>query len=231
MTMADRDHRIKPVRAPAVPRRFLVWNLIGVCVAVPLGLVLYIGQNSDFGLAITIWALVATPITWRWQIQNGRRLHDPANRKDRRTGQTLMPPAATEILATDENATRWTGAADVPTPFGRISATNPLALLAVVDSTLTLRLRPEALARWTCGVEPLALSPSEVETVYPARGRLRAPAIGIRPLNGPPSYFLTAPGRLRWYFGPWSADRASILSAIEAAGFPVEWEEHAFSRS
>jgi hypothetical protein len=81
------------------------------------------------------------------------------------------------------------------------------------------------------GVEPLSLSPAEVEAVYPARGRLRAPAIGIRPLHGPPSYFLTAPGRLRWYFGPWSGDRASILSAIEAAGFPVEWEERNFSRS
>ncbi len=119
----------------------------------------------------------------------------------------------------------------MPTPFGRISSTNPLAVLAIVDSTLILRLRPEALTQWTCGVEPLALSPSEVEAVYPARGRLRAPAIGIRPLHGPPSYFLTAPGRLRWYFGPWSADRASILSAIEAAGFPVEWEERDFSRS
>jgi hypothetical protein len=229
--MADRDHRTKPAPAPAVPRRFLIWNAIGVCVAVPLGLALYIGQGSTFGLAIAIWALLATPIMWRWRVRNGRRLHEPANRNDRRTGQTLMPPAPTGIPAVGESATQWTGAADLPTPFGRISSTNPLAVLAIADSTLTLRLRPEALARWTCGVEPLALNPSEVEAVYPAHGRLRAPAIGIRPLHGPPSYFLTAPGRLRWYFGPWSADRALILSAIEAAGFPVEWEERTFSRS
>ena len=229
--MADSDHRTKPVDAPALPRRFLVWNMIGVCVTVPLGLALYIGQGSIFGLAIAVWALLATPIMWRWRVRNGRRLHERANRKDRRTGQTLTPSATVGIPVVGDSATQWTGAADVPTPFGRISSTNPLAVLAIVDSTLTLRLRPEALARWTCGVEPLTLSPSEIEAVYPARGRLRAPAIGIRPLHGPPSYFLTAPGRLRWYFGPWSADRASILSAIEAAGFPVEWEERAFSRS
>jgi hypothetical protein len=229
--MADRDHRTTPPDAPAIPRRFLVWNLLGACVAVAFGLALYIGQSSNFGLAIAIWALLATPIMWRWLLHSGRRLHDPANRNDNRTGKTFTPSPPGGIPAVGDNTRRWTGAAGVPTPFGRISSTNPLAVLTIADSTLTLRLRPEALARWTCGVEPLTLSPSETEAVYPARGRLRAPAIAIRPLHDPPSYFLTAPGRLHWYFGLWSADRASILSAIEAAGFPVEWEERIFSPS
>lgn len=34
--------------------------------------------------------------------------------------------------------------------------------------------------------------------------------------------FLTARGGLRWCFGPWSA---AVLNAIEAAGFPVDWQE------
>jgi hypothetical protein len=36
---------------------------------------------------------------------------------------------------------------------------------------------------------------------------------------------------LRWYGGPWRWDRAAILAAVEAAGFPVEWDERTFSRS
>jgi hypothetical protein len=229
--MPDRNEGSAPARPPTIPRRFLVWNGIGVCVGVAVGLGLYLGQHSYFGLAIAVWAVAGTPIVWCWHVRNSRRLHDPARRSDRRTGRTLTPPSATGTAAAGDHAHEWTGAADVPTPFGRINATNPLAVLAIVDSKLTLHVRPQPLARWTRGVEPLALSPAEVEAVFPARARLRAPAIGIRPLHGPPSYFLTAPGPVRWYIGQWSSDRASILEAIEAAGFPVDWEERAFSRS
>jgi hypothetical protein len=229
--MADRDHPTKPFPAVAIPRRFFVANVLGVCVGVSVGLAIYIGQNSDYGLVIVFWALVGSPLFLRRQLRNGRRLHDPTERRDQLTGRTLTPPAVVEGVVTGKRAAQWTGAADVPTFLGRINATNPLARLELGDSALTLRLRPAFLIRWQFACEPLVLSPSEVEGVFPARGRLRAPAIGIRPLHGPPSYFLTAPGPVRWYFGAWSADRASILSAMSEAGFPVEWEERSCSRA
>jgi hypothetical protein len=224
------NHSVKPTDAPRIQRRLVVANVIGGCIGVAVGLALYIDQGWPFGVVIAVWAVVATPMSCLWRVRRGRRLRDATRREDGLTGEALTRPAVA-VPATCKSGSQWTGAADVPTPLGRINATNPLAVLAVVDSTLTLRLRPALLARLQFGVEPLALRPPEVEAVFPARGRFRAPAIGIRPLHGPPSYFLTAPGRIRWYFGPWSGDRPAILRTIEAAGFPVQWEERAFSRA
>ena len=230
--LMDQDKADKPVRIPHVPRRFLLWNVVGASLGVALGLALYIGQNSLLGLAIAVWALVATPVMWRMRVRRGRRLHDPTRaQRDRRTGETLTPRVSDTRALPRGDRLRWTGAADVPTALGRINATNPLAVLTVAGSTLSLRIRPERLVRHTAAVEPMVLTPAEVEAVFPARARFRWPAIGIQPRSGPPSYFLTARGRLRWYFGPWSADRGAILTAIERAGFPVEWDERGFSRS
>jgi hypothetical protein len=209
----------------------MVWNVIGTCAGVAFGLALYLGHNSILGMFIVAWSLVATPIGWWLGVRSRRRLDDPTRREDHRTGQRLNRPAAIQMTATLDSATQWVGAADVPGLFWRVGATVPLAVLEIVDSSLILRVRLEALARWTCGVEPLVVSPSEVEAIFPARGRLRASAIGIRPVHGPPYYFLTAPAGPRWYVGTRSADRPSILSAIEAAGFPVDWDERSFSRS
>jgi hypothetical protein len=98
-----------------------------------------------------------------------------------------------------------------------MNASTPLAVLELSDRSLTLRVRPGFLAS-LFGAKALVVAPEQVESVFPARGRLRSKAIGIRPLKQPPSYFLTV-----------GADRAQILSAIAAGGFPVEWEEHDFS--
>jgi len=98
-----------------------------------------------------------------------------------------------------------------------MTASTPLAVLELSDRSLTLRVRPGFLAS-LFGAKALVVSPDDVEAVFPARGRLRSKAIGIRPLRQPPSYFLTV-----------GADRAPILSAIASAGFPVEWDERGFS--
>jgi hypothetical protein len=229
--MADGDTHGKPVGAPAIPRRFLVVNVIGTCTVVALGLALYIGQNSDIGLFVAVWALVAAPITWWLAVQSRRRLYDATRREDRRTGQILTRPPVSKVSDTLNSASQWIGGADVPGLYWRVNTGVPFAMLEVVDSSLILRVRPEAFARLTWGIETLVVSPSEVEAVFPARSRLRVPAIGIRPLHGPPSYFLTAPLKPQWYVRSRSADRSSILSVIEAAGFPVEWEERRFSRA
>jgi hypothetical protein len=67
-------------------------------------------------------------------------------------------------------------------------------------------------------MKTMQVEPTGVEAVFPAKGRLRYPAICIRPLGQPPFYFL-----LR--------DRQSILTTLATAGFPVEWEERAYSQS
>jgi len=231
VAMADEETHGKPAGAPAIPRRFVVMNAVGICAVVALGLALYIGQNSGIGLFVAVWALVAAPITWLLVVQSRHRLYDPTRREDQRTGQILAPPPVSEGNDTRESARRWIGGTDVPGPYWRINTSTPFAMLEVVESSLILRVRPEAFARLTLGIETVVVSPSEVEAVFPARNRFRVPAIGIRPSHGPPSYFLTAPFGPRRYVRSRSTDRPSILSAVEAAGFPVEWEERRFSRS
>jgi hypothetical protein len=225
------DPRDRPRGLETVPGWLLIVNVVGICVFVAVGLHLYFGaDHSTFGLLIAVWAGVITPVAWWQKLRRARSQHDPTRRNDDRTGNVLAPSVAdppSEVSA----AERWIGAADLPSPFGRVTTTYQVAVLEIVDGSLTLRLRPNALVRLALRVETLKLRPEDVEAVYPARGRLRIPAIGIRPVHRPPSYFLTAAGPLRWYFGRISSDRSAILSAIESAGFPVAWEERKFSRA
>ena len=60
------------------------------------------------------------------------------------------------------------------------------------------------------------VEPVGVEAIFPAEGRLRYYAICICPSGEPPLYLLLG-------------GRASILTTIAAAGFPVEWEQRACS--
>jgi hypothetical protein len=225
--MVEGDSHSQSVRAPAIPRRFLVVNAIGTCAVVAFGLALYIGQKSGVGLFVVIWTLVVAPAAWLLGVRSRHRLYDSTRREDCRTGETLTPSPVAEVIGRPDSATQWTGGANLPGLYWRITTGAPWAVLELVKSSLILRMRPEGFARLAWGIETFVVSPSEVEAVFPTRARLRVPAIGIRPLHGPPSYFLTAP----WYARSRSADRPSILSAIEAAGFPVEWEERRFSRS
>ena len=98
-----------------------------------------------------------------------------------------------------------------------MSASAPLAVMELHGPLLTLRIRPQFLSK-LFGVRTLRVEPVGVEAIFPAKGRLRYPAICIRPHGEPPFYFLLG-------------DRASILTTIAAAGFPVEWEERAYSPS
>lgn len=228
LSMTDRDDRIEHGNIPPIPRRFLTGYAIGSVVAGALCSAVYLADHSVYALVLAGWALGATPIVLLRRVRTRRRLFDPARRTDRPTGVTIEHPTAAGDAAQDS---RWTGAADVPVPFGRVNATNPLGVLELRGTTLVFQVRPVRLVKWQMGVEPLIVTPSQIAAIYPARSLIRTPAIAIRPLHGPPYYLLTALGRLRWYAGPWSWDRAAILAAIEAAGFPVEWDERTFSRS
>ena len=111
---------------------------------------------------------------------------------------------------------RWIGAADIPGSMGRMNASVPLGVLELASGRLTLRVRPGFLATMF-GATALVVTPADVEAVFPARAKLRYRAIGIRRIGEPPSYFI-----LR-------GDRPPILSAVAAAGFPVQWEERDYS--
>ena len=209
----------------------LVVNVVGACVFVAVGLHFYLADHWVFGLFLAVWAGVITPILVWQRLRRARNLYGSTRRTDERTGETLARPGVAESASARGAARRWIGAADLPSPLGRMTTSYQLALLEVVGGVLFLRLRAEPLMRLMFRVQTLSLRPDEVEAVFPARSRFRIPAIGIRPRQGPPSYFLTAAGPLRWYFGQISSDRAEILAAIESAGFPVSWEERRFSRA
>jgi hypothetical protein len=98
-----------------------------------------------------------------------------------------------------------------------MNASAPLAVLELNGPVLTLRIRPRFLSK-LFGMRNLRVEPAGVEAIFAAKGRMRYPAICIRPLGEPPFYFLLG-------------DRASILTTLAAAGFPVEWEERAYSPS
>ncbi|HUC12920.1 MAG TPA: hypothetical protein VMS00_00575 [Acidimicrobiales bacterium] len=150
-------------------------------------------------------------------INRGReRQRDPAARRDVRTG-TLLSPRTTVPYGSGVAFGRWVGAASVPSNLGRMNASTPLAVLELNGPLLTLRIRPQVLSK-LFGVQALRVEPGGVEAIFPAKGRLRYPAICIRPRGEPPFYFLLG-------------DRASILTTLAAAGFPIEWEERAYSPS
>jgi hypothetical protein len=229
--MLDPGSRNRPDGFETVPAWLLIVNIVGVCVFVALGLHYYFTDHSAFGLLIAVWAGVIAPITWWQKLRRTKSLHDRTSRTDEVTGKTFSPPGRPKQRSASQQGRRWRGAADLPTSLGRVTTTAQVAILEIVDGTLTLRLRPYSLMRRVLRVETLRLRPADTEAVFPARARLRLPAIGIRPMHGPPSYFVTASWWLPWYFGRISRDRSAILAAIESAGFPVTWEERRFSRS
>ena len=195
-------------------RPLLISQIIGLPLVVAWLLYVYFHGHVAFALVLVCLIPAFAAINVLTVNRSRRRLSDPSARKDQVTGESVLP-----ILSPVQAGTvgRWTGAADIPGTMGRMNASTPLAVLEVSDGSLTLRVRPNFLAT-LFGAKALALAPAQVEAVFPARGRLRYKAIGIRPLKQPPSYFLTV-----------GADRSPILSTIAAAGFPVEWEERGFS--
>lgn len=199
-------------------RPLMAAEIIGVPLVVAWLLFAYFDGHNTFALVILallpIFAVANLVI-----INRARgRLVDPTTRRDSPTGQIVPPVVVQPPPDQWTQVQRWTGAADVPGSMGRMNASVPLGVLELSAGVLTLRVRPGFLAA-VFGAKPLVVAPREVDAIFPARGRLRSSAIGIRPHGAPPSYFLLG------------GDRASILSAIAAAGFPVEWEERSYSSS
>jgi hypothetical protein len=188
-------------------RPLMIAQIIGTPLVVAWLLFAYFHGHVTF--ALVILALVPFSAVANVVIVNRARarLANPAMRRDSPTGQTLSPLLVQRAPEPPNPMQRWTGAADVPGSMGRMNATVPLGVLELSGTQLTLRVRPRFLTAMFGAA------------VFPARGRQRSRAIGIRPHGSPPSYFLLG------------GDRTLILSAIAAAGFPVQCDERSYSSS
>jgi hypothetical protein len=218
-------------------RPLLIIQVVGIPLVVAWFLFSYFQTHSPF-VFVLLALLPVLVVVNIWMVNRRReRQADPAGRRDGRTGTVLAPK---QVIQGGPYAVsgRWVGAANVPGDLGRMNATTPLAVLELSDGVLTLRLRPQLFAR-VFGARNLRVEPLGVEAIFPskvrmrspgirmglgveaistAKGRMRSPAICIRPSGEPPFYFLLG-------------DRASILTTLAAAGFPVEWEEREYSPS
>jgi hypothetical protein len=197
-------------------RPLLIAEIIGIPVVVAWLLYAYFHGHVGFALVILVLLPVFVAANVLLINRSRKRQADPSTRRDVPTG-TLLAPESPDPTIPDLAATRWVGAADVPGALGRMNASTPLAVLELTGSFLTLRVRPQFLAR-LFGMRTLQVQPFGVDAIFPAKGRLRYPAVCVRPHGEPPYYFLVK-------------DRAPILTALAAAGFPIIWEERAYSQS
>jgi len=196
-------------------RPLLVVQIIGTPVVIAWFLLFYFQTHSPVAFVLLALLPVSAVLNVRLINRRRERQGDPAARRDQHTGTRLSP--APLHYASDMAYGRWVGAADIPGNLGRTNASTPLAVLELNVTVLTLRVRPQFLSR-LFGMGTLSVEPPGVEAIYPAKGRLRYPAICIRPRGQPPFYFLVR-------------DRASILTTLAAAGFPVDWGEREYSAS
>lgn len=102
------------------------------------------------------------------------------------------------------------GGCQVSGALGLVAATWPLALLEVRHGSVSMRIRPNVLAA-TLATAPLSATPGDGTHIFPARSWLGRTALGL------------TQGARQGYF--WTVRPATLLGAIERAGFDVSWEE------
>jgi hypothetical protein len=200
-------------------------QVAGTLIGIAFGLFIFFHLHTGYGVVLAALFPIFGAVNLRRVRQRQAALEDPSadgggsfTRGDEPTGQTLSPTTDLVLPAAGWTPSyRWVGAANLDTGLRRVNVSTPLAVLELAGRTLTLRVRPAFLGRFV-GARPLVLDTGGVELVFPARTRLRTAAIGIRPRRGRVSYFLTA-----------GIDRASILTAAEQSGFPVDWNEYRYS--
>lgn len=199
-------------------RPLLLTQIIGTPLVIVWFLFSYFRTHDGFILILLILIPVFAVINVATINRNRGRLADTGARRDSLTGDVVEADHDQGPPPSSVQPRRWTGAANVPASLGRMNASTPLGVLELAPRRLTLRVRPKFLATMF-GFTALVVSPADVEAVFPARVRFGYRAIGIRPSGNPPYYFLCA------------GNRNSILSAVAAAGFPVQWEERKYSYS
>jgi hypothetical protein len=199
-------------------RPLLLAQLIGTPLVIAWLLFSYFDTHDGFVLILLILIPVFAVINVATVNRSRGRLADTGARRDSLTGDVIAPGQVRGSPPSNIQPLRWIGAANVPASLGRMNASTPLGVLELELGRITLRIRPEFLAKMF-GFEALVASPADVESVFPARVRFGYRAVGIRPFGKPPYYFLCA------------GDRGSILSTVAAAGFLVQWDERKYSYS
>jgi hypothetical protein len=197
-------------------RGLLISQIVGLPLVVAWFLHFYFQTHSAMALILIALIPVFAVLNILRVNKARERQRDPGARRDVPTGGAVAPQTAIPY-GSAAHAARWVGAADVPGDLGRVKATTPLAVLELRGPLLMLWIRPQFISR-LFGMRTLRVEPTGVDAIFPAKGRLRSSAICIRPHGQPPFYFLLG-------------DRASILTTLDAAGFPVEWQERTYSPS
>lgn len=200
-------------------RPLLIAQMIGIPLVIAWLLLFYFKTRDAFALVLLFLLPVSAVANVAIVNRSRGRLADPNARRDSLTGDVVAPDPALSLPLRTTQQLRWTGAADVPGSMGRINASTPLGVMEIAPGRLTLRVRPRFMTS-IFGAKALVVAPADVEVIFPARRQLRYRAVGIRPLGEPPSYFITP-----------RENRALVLSAAAAAGFPVQWEERDYSYS
>jgi hypothetical protein len=123
-------------------RPLLISQIIAIPLVVTWLLYFYFHDHATFALVIVflipVFAVANVVIISR----SRKRLSAPSARSDQLTGEFLTPVVVPHLAS----SRRWTGAADMPGALGRMNASAPLAVLEMLEGSLTLRVRPSFLA-------------------------------------------------------------------------------------
>jgi hypothetical protein len=160
-----------------VPRTlFLTWG-IGLAIVVAVGIAFLADGDRPAGLFLLVLRPLFTGLYLALIWASGRRVGSAGEP----TGKTLtrMPPGAAPGSA---ECQARTGGGNVPgNSFGRMNASMPLAVLELAGPRLTLRFRPRAIVAMFGARATTTWQPSDVNGVYPVRGRLPPRAHPDRP--------------------------------------------------
>ena len=103
-------------------------------------------------------------------------------------------------------AKRFVGGLNVPTKFGRLNATWPLATLTIDEHTVTLE--PSVLRRLVRA--RVSVAPTAIKVAYKLKGRMMTPGVGLDLTEGRTLYFWT------W------ANKDGVLDALRRQGVAID---------
>ncbi|MEZ5380319.1 MAG: hypothetical protein R2754_00840 [Microthrixaceae bacterium] len=197
---------VNEVELPALPKATAIF-LVGSNAAF---LTVAVLEAGPWVLLLWMAALVLNGI---FVVLGRRRLAQPFSARATPTGTLVMPPPPVDPTTTSFAPSRrtWSGAALVPTALGGKNASIPLAALSINEDGVEVRIRPSLLGL-AFGYRPTTLGPGDFELIVPVTRR------GVREVA------LLPRGRPAIYF--FNSDVSRILSALDNAGFPVDWSEH-----
>jgi hypothetical protein len=180
----------------------------------------YLAATGDSKIgAFVIFAGLAGTLGVALAIRGRRSMNASAadlGRSGRHSG-VVPDPAAVAVGETgDVSASRWVGAARVPSALGFMEVGSRLAVLEVAQGRMVLRVRP-ALVRLMFGMKNLAVDPADGALCSPVSGAFLK-GVEIQLAGQPPRYF-------------WTNHGSEVLRAAGAAGFDVSYQQRNWRKS